>query len=374
MVYLDYSATTPVNEEVLDSFIKASRNFIANPNSIHKLGMEANDLINQAASQIASLLHVKPNEIIYTSGSSEANNLAIKGVLEKYENRGKKIITTKFEHSSIYGPLNYLDKFGYEVSFVETDEFGVVDLKHLKELITEDTALVSIGSVNSEIGIVQPIDKIAKIVKENNRCFFHCDMTQSVGKEKISLENIDLATFSAHKFYGIKGIGVLVKKENIKLEPIIHGGHSTTIYRSGTPALPLIVSFAKALRIALEKQEEKFKHVSKMNRQLQEEMKKINGVHVNSNEYCLPHILNFSVPGIKPETLLHSLAADDIYISTKTACSSKEGISTSVYALTNDLEKAKSSLRVSISHLTTEEEIKAFVASLKKNVMNLYLR
>lgn len=374
MVYLDYSATTKANDEVLDSFVKASQNFIGNPNSIHKLGMEANNLINQATDQIASLLNIKPSEIIYTSGSSEANNLAIKGVLEKYENRGKKIVTTKFEHSSVYGPLNYLDKFGYEVSFVETNEFGVVDINNLKELLTEDTVLVSIGSVNSEIGIIQPIAEIAKIVKENKKCFFHCDMTQSFGKEIINLENIDLVTFSAHKFYGLKGIGALIKKDNIKLEPLIHGGHSTTVYRSGTPALPLIVSLAKALRLAFDKQTDKFDHVKKMNKMLIDGMKKINGVYINSNDYCLPHMLNFSVPGIKPETLLHSLAKDDIYISTKTACSSKEGISTSVYALTNDIEKAKSSLRVSLSHLTTEKEINLFLESLVENVKKLTMR
>lgn len=372
MIYLDYSATTPVNKEVLDSFSKACLKYIGNPNSLHKLGSEGNEIIELATKQIAELLKVKTSEVIYTSGSTEANNLAIKGLLEK--NKGKHIITTKFEHSSIYGPLNYLAKDDYVVEFVKTNEFGVVDLDDLKNLINDDTVLVSIGSVNSEIGIKQPIKEIADLIKSYKNTFFHCDMTQSIGKENISFENIDLATFSAHKFYGMKGIGVLIKKEKIKIEPQIHGGHSTTIFRSGTPALPLIVSLAKALRLVYDDLEKNHSHVSKMNNLLKNELEKIDNIFINSNEYCLPHMLNFSAVKIKPETLLHALSEEDIFVSTQTACSSREGISTSVYALTNDMNRAKSSLRISLSHLTTEEEINKFIKSLDKNLKKLNLR
>ena len=241
MIYLDYSATTKTSKEVLDTFVKASTDFIGNPNSLHKLGVDAHNLIDKATKQIADILKVKPDEIIYTSGSSESNNLALKGISLKYQNRGKHIITTEFEHSSIYGPIGYLEKMGFECDFVKTNADGTVDLDNLKSLLRKDTILVSICAVNSEIGIREQIEEIGKVVKENSNAFFHVDATQAIGKINIDLSNVDLASFSAHKFFGIKGIGVLIKKDKIMLEPLIHGGKSTTIFRSGTPALPLIV-------------------------------------------------------------------------------------------------------------------------------------
>ena len=249
MIYLDYSATTPVDKSVLESFNKATLDYPGNPNSIHALGVKSNELVNAATKQISKILGVLPSEIIYTSGSSESNNTAIKGICEKYQNRGKHIITTKYEHSSIYGPISYLQRHGFEVDFVETDSYGRVDIESLKSLLRDDTILVSITSVNSEIGIINPIEEIGKLLKDYPKVFFHVDMTQSIGKYKIDLENVDLASASAHKIFGIKGIGLLIKKEKILLEPLIHGGKSTTVYRSGTPAVALIVSLAKALRL-----------------------------------------------------------------------------------------------------------------------------
>lgn len=364
MVYLDYSATTPVNEEVLESFSKTCRNFIGNPNSLHKLGVEANNLSKKATEQIATLLNIKPSEIIYTSGSSEANNTVMKAMLQ-YQNRGKHIITTKLEHSSVIAPLQYLMKYGFEVDFVKLKKDGTVDLEDLKQLLREDTVLVTIASVNSEIGIRQPIDEIGKIVKKNPKCFFHVDMTQSVGKVPVSFDYVDFASFSAHKFFGLKGIGVLVKKEGISIEPLIHGGKSTTIYRSGTPALPLIVSLSKALRLSLTDLEEKQKHVFNLNQYVRSVLKEMKGIHINSDEGCIPHILNFSVEGMKPETLQHALEEYDIYISTQTACS-KGGASMAVLEVTKNEAFANSSVRISIASITTKEEIDYFLDSLKK--------
>ena len=366
MIYLDYSATTPVNKEVLASFSKAAIEYPGNPNSLHKLGLESNKLIEASTKQIAKILGVKENEIIYTSGSSESNNLAIKGIADKYKNRGKHIITTNFEHSSIYGPISYLQKDGFDVDFVKTLDNGLVDLEDLEKLIRDDTILVTICSVNSEIGVRQPIEEIKKIVKKHEKCFLHVDMTQSIGKEKISLDDIDLVSFSAHKFYGLKGIGCLIKKEKIALEPIIHGGKSTTIYRSGTPCLPLIVSLAKALRLAYENFDEKYEHVKELNDYLKEKLSHYDLVRINSNDYCIPHILNISVLNVKPETMQHALEEYDIYISTKTACSSKENISRAVLALTNDKERAASSVRISLSYLTTKEECDEFLKAFDK--------
>lgn len=366
MIYLDYSATTPVNKEILASFSKAAIEYPGNPNSLHKLGLESNKLIEASTKQIAKILGVKENEIIYTSGSSESNNLAIKGIADKYKNRGKHIITTNFEHSSIYGPISYLQKDGFDVDFVKTLDNGLVDLEDLERLIRDDTILVTICSVNSEIGVRQPIEEIKKIVKKHEKCFLHVDMTQSIGKEKISFDDIDLVSFSAHKFYGLKGIGCLIKKEKIALEPIIHGGKSTTIYRSGTPCLPLIVSLAKALRLAYENFDAKYEHVKVLNDYLKEKLSHYDLVRINSNDYCIPHILNISVLNVKPETMQHALEEYDIYISTKTACSSKENISRAVLALTNDKERAASSVRISLSYLTTKEECDEFLKAFDK--------
>ncbi len=363
MIYLDYSSTTKPNDEVLDSFIKCSNEFIGNPNSLHTLGVKARNIIDIATKQIADLLNIKGNEIIYTSGSSESNNLAIKGICEKYKNRGRHIITTKLEHSSISAPLKYLNEIGYIIDYVKLDENGQVDLNDLESLINDNTILVTIGAVNSEIGILQPIEKIANIVSKYPKCFFHSDMTQAIGKININLDKVDLVSFSAHKFYGIKGVGVLIKREKIELVPLIHGGKSTSNYRSGTPALPLVVSMSKALRLALTNLDEKIKYIYELNRYLKSRLMVFDKVKINSNDYCIPHILNVSILGVKPETMLHALNKYNIYISTKSACSSSNSKSEAVYELTKDEKKANSSIRISLSHLTTKSELDEFIKS-----------
>jgi len=361
MIYLDYSATTPVNKDVLESFNKACLNYPGNANSIHTLGVESNKLIKAATSQISELLDIKPSEIIYTSGASEANNLALKGICEKYQNRGKHIITTKYEHSSIYGPISYLQKQGFEVDFVETKEDGSIDISSLKKLIKDETILVSITSVNSEIGIINPVEEIAMFLKDYPKIIFHVDMTQSIGKYRIDLTNIDLVSMSAHKIFGLKGIGMLIKKEGINLEPIIHGGKSTTVYRSGTPALPLIVSLAKALRLVHEKIDENYEQVKKLNTILREKLEIFPKVFINSSTNSSPYILNISLVGVKPETLVHALEQREIYISTQTACASTSSLSKAVLDLTGSEERAKSSVRISLSSITTKEEINEFI-------------
>lgn len=365
MVYLDYSATTKANKEVLDSFVLAHE-YIGNPNSLHKLGVEAKKVIDSATSQIARLLKVKEKEIIYTSGASESNNLAIKGICDKYKNRGKHIITTELEHSSIYGPINYLVDNGYEVDFVKLNSDGTVNLEDLESLIRDDTILVSISAVNSEIGIKQPLAEISKILSKYPKCFFHSDMTQAVGKIDVDMSCVDLASFSAHKFFGIKGIGVLIKKEKIELTPIIHGGKSTSVYRSGTPCLPLIVSISKALRLALDGILEKEEKVKYLNNYLKDNLKKYDDITINSNDSCIPHILNISVLKVKPETMLHALEKYDIYISTQSACSSSSTKSRAVYALTHEDHIAEHSIRISLSYLTKKEELDYFLECFYK--------
>lgn len=359
MIYLDYSATTPVDKEVLNTFVSVTENFIGNPNSLHCLGLQSKKIIDAATAQITEILNIEEKEIIYTSGATESNNTAILGVCLKYQNRGKHILTTKLEHSSINKTLEYLETLNFEIEYIEIDEFGQIDLVDFKNKLREDTILVTISSVNSEIGLIQPLEKITKILKDYPKIYFHSDMTQSIGKEKVNLKDIDLVSFSAQKFYGLKGIGCLLKNKNIIIEPLIHGGKSTTIYRSGTPSPALIVSTAKALRLQYENFSLKQTKVKELHDYLIDNLQKLD-ISINSNSKCIPHIINISLNNIKPETMLHALEQEEIYISTKTACST-EDTSDAVYALTLDNNKSKHSLRISISHLTTKEELDIFI-------------
>lgn len=374
MIYLDYSATTPVDKKVLDTFNKVCIEYPGNVNSLHDLGIKSKNLETYVTDEIAKMLHVKSSEIIYTSGSSESNNLAIKGVVSKYKNRGKHIITTFLEHSSVIAPLNYLSNKGYEVDFVNIKEDGLIDLDNLSSLINDDTILVSISLVDSEIGIRQNIEEISKIVRKHPKCILHVDMTQAVGKVPLPLEYVDLASISGHKIFGLKGIGLLIKKENIGLEPIIHGGKSTTIYRSGTPALPLIASMKTALELVLKDREEHYNYVKELNRIVIEELKKYPKIHINSTINSIPYTINFSVKDIKPETLIRALSIKEVYISTKSACSSSDSMSNSIYALTHDKELSNNSLRVSLSYKTTIDEVKEFLKVFKECYNKLDLR
>ena len=373
MIYLDYSATTPVATEVLDTFVKTSKNYIGNPNSLHTLGVKSKKLMDQATLQITQLLGVQKNELIYTSGATESNNLAIKGIVGKYPNRGKQIITTSLEHSSILEPLHQLENQGYHIRYVHLLQDGTVDLVHLKKLLEEeDTVLVSIAMTSSEVGILQPIEEIGEIIKEYPKCFFHSDITQALGKVPVSLQNVDLASFSAHKFYGLKGIGGLVKKEKVELKPLFDGGKSTTRYRSGTPALALITSLAKALRLSLETIN--VEYVKQLNDKIQMKLKEILDVHINSTSQSIPHILNISVHGVKPETLLHALEEKDIYISTMSACSSSQSESLAVKSVTHNTLDATTSIRISLSVHTTQEEVDMFLKVFKEVISKLRLR
>ncbi len=372
MIYLDYSATTPVDNRVIETYARVCKEYIGNPNSLHRLGVEANKLIEASSKQIAGILGIKPSEIIYTSGASEANNLAIKGICLRYQNRGKHIITTELEHSSVIAPLSYLSKIGFEIDFVKLDENGLVDLDDFERLIRDDTILVSISSVNSEVGVVQPINKISKIIRKYPKCYFHCDVTQSIGKQKFDFSLVDLASFSAQKFFGMKGVGALIKKESIVIEPLIHGGKSTTIYRSGTPATPLIVSTAKALRLVYEDFDNRCAYIKGLHDYLVNELQKMK-VSINSNKYCIPNIVNISLKNIKPETMQHALEQYDIFVSTQTACSFGD-YSKAVYAVTRDKDKASHSIRISLSYKTTKEEVMTFIKIFQRLVRELDIR
>lgn len=374
MIYFDNCATTPVDKKVLEVFNKVCLEYPGNSNSLHSLGVKSKELEDYSTKKIAKLLNVNVNDIIYTSGASESNNLAIKGICLKYQNRGKHIITTYLEHSSVIESIEYLTKLGFEVDYVKIKDDGLIDLEHLKSLIRDDTILVSVAYVDSEIGLVQPINEIGNILKDYPKCFFHVDCTQALGKINIDFSLIDLASMSGHKIFGLKGIGILVKKEKIVIEPLIHGGKSTTIYRSGTPALPLIVSLMKAIELVILNMDNSNKIVKELNERLINGLSKYKNVHINSTTNSLNYVINFSILGIKPETFLHALEEYNIFISTKSACSDNDSISSSVYALTKNRDYASNSLRISLSHLNTIEEVDKFLEVFDRCYNKLLLK
>lgn len=364
MIYLDYAASTPVNKEVLDSFYDSSIKYYGNPNSSHKLGREAKKTIDNCTQEIATILNVKPEEIIYTSGASESNNLVIKGICERYRNRGKHILLSALEHNSLISAATVMQEQGFEVELIPVNHEGLIDLSTLKNMIREDTILVSICSVDSELGLKQPIEEIGDILKDYPNCIFHTDASQSIGKVEIDYTNVDLITVTPHKFYGLPGIGILVKKQNVSLKPQINGGKSTTIYRSGTPDLASIVACTKALHIALENLYSNNIYITKLNKIIINKLKEYKKIVINNRSSSIPHIINFSIKGVKSLEIQKFLEEKEIYVSTKTSCCPIETPSKLVYALTQDKALSTSSIRVSLSSLTTEEEVNTFLETI----------
>lgn len=361
MIYLDYAAHTPVDQAVLDVFCEVTRNYPANPNSSYRIGKEAADRLAETSRHMATLLGVSETEIIFTSGATESNNLAIKGIAAKYKRYGKHIITTYLEHSSVTGAVTALKNEGFEVDFVDITAEGTVDMAHLKELLRDDTVLVSVCYVDSEIGIRQPIREIGELVKQYPHCYLHVDATQAVGKIPIEISFIDLMTFSPHKFYGMNSSGVLIRKEHVMLEPLIHGGISTTPFRSGTPDLAMAVAADAALTSMMADMEEHLTYVTQMREILVEGLTKHKCVHINSTATSVPYILNLSLRGINSHAVVEALEEKEIYISTKSACCAPNTASRPVYAITKDKKLALSTLRISMSHKTTREEIDTFL-------------
>ena len=361
MIYLDYSATTPVSSEVLDTVNQVTKEFIGNANSINALGIKSKDLLISAVNQIADLFGIDKNEITFTSSSTESNNMAMLGVALQHYKKGKHIIVSKLEHPSIYAICDYLKEIGFEISYVNNNEDGLIDFEDLKNLIRPDTILVSIAAVNSELGIRQPLKMINQVIsKENPNVIFHSDMTQAVGKTNVNLHDVDLASISSHKIYGPKGIAMLYKNNSVNIKPIIYGSGKSNELKPGTPALPLIAGFAKALRLAVNDIDRKEKYIALLNDKICNKLSKYNDVKINKTKYSIPHILNISVMNIKPETMIHAFDEKEIYLSTNTACSSGN-VSLGVMAVYNDEKRALHTIRISLSHLTTSNEINKFL-------------
>ena len=361
MLYLDYSANTPVDEAVLQCFCEAERRYPGNANAHHQAGAAAKAAMNEATRSIACCLGAPPAGIIYTSGASEANNLAVKGLAALGSAAGRHILSTPLEHSSVSGSLEALQKQGYEVELLNICSDGTVDLADLKKRLRPDTVLVAVTAVDSELGVVQPIAKIAELLNAYPNCRFHVDATQAVGKIPVQFDGMDTMSLTAHKFYGLNGIGVLVKRLGLTLPPLIHGGESTTPYRSGTPTVALACSLALALEKATAELPARAAVIRSLNDRLRAELSRYPKVRINSPATAVPHILNLSVQGVKGTVFQRELDARGVCVSVKSACSSDGLPSRAVLAVSQDRRNALSSWRISLSHLTTEEEVTAFL-------------
>lgn len=360
MVYLDYAANTPIDKEVLDKYYDTLLNYYGNPNSLHKMGRDSKEIIDAATNNIASLLHVLPEEIIYTSGATESNNLAVMGICERYKNYGKHVLLSSLEHSSIFSPATVMQSMGFDVELIPIGKDGLVDVDEFKKMIRDDTILVSVTSVDSELGLVQPIEEIASILKDYPNTFFHTDASQSIGKVNIDYSDVDLITIAPHKFYGINDIGILVRKKHVGLKPIIYGGRSTTVFRSGTPNTASIVATSLALTKAIEELDERYDYVNELSCDIISFLKEHEEIHVNNTDKSIPFTINFSLKGVTSRRIVDLLDLHDVYVSSKTSCCPVDAPSKLVYALTKDKSLSSSSVRLSISHLTTKEEIEEF--------------
>ena len=369
MIYLDYASTTPVNQEVLKAYTYVLEKYYANTDSLHDAGLKVAELMEQSREQTASCLKVKANELMFTSGASEANNTAIKGSAFALQHRGKHLITSCVEHSSVDQTMKQLQElFGFEVTYLPVNSSGVVEAETLRQALRKDTILVSIMALNNEVGSIYDIAELAKVTHESSRAVFHSDCTQILGKQPLTfLPDIELASFSAHKIYGLKGSGLLYHKQNVRLVPLICGGQQEAGLRGGTSNAPCNITWAKTMRIAFEKMDEHSRHVSELNQRLRLGLAEIDGVEINSPQDATPYILNFSVKGMTSEVMLNALNHYGICVSSRSTCSSKTKAPSKVLmAMGISEERATHSLRISLSHLSKKSEVDELLNVLKE--------
>ena len=364
MVYLDYSASTPVSKSVLEKFNNDNFLYVGNANSMHKLGEEINKKLDECSSKVLKLLGLDASyELVYTSGASEANNLAILGMFEGCKDG--VIISSSTEHSSVIAPIGRISKNGVKVVFCNPCS--------LEEVIKENTGkkiLVSFAAVNSEAGIVLNLDEVKNICNRYDNVTLHIDATQGIGKVKLNYNDVDMISLSSHKFYGIKGVGCLIKKKSVCLKKQIVGGKSLSKYRSGTVSHPLVFSLCYALEDAISNIDSNINKVNCIYEYLISRLNEVEGCCVNKFEdgvkSCVKHIVNISFKNTLSKDMVMYLSSKDIYISSYTACSSDMGYSKTIYELTADMEKAETCVRVSLSHLTTKDEIDYLIKALKE--------
>ena len=374
-IYMDYSATTPVDPRVADKMIPFLRAQFGNPASrSHMYGWDAEKAVEEAREQVAALVNADPREIIWTSGATESNNLALKGAAQFYKSKGKHIITVKTEHKAVLDTVRELERQGFEATYLQPQDNGLITLEQLKEAIRPDTILVSVMWVNNEIGVIQPIAEIGELCREKD-IIFHSDAAQATGKVEIDLEKtkVDLVSFSAHKSYGPKGIGALYirRKPRVRIEAQMHGGGHERGLRSGTLPPHQIAGMGEAFRLAKEEMESELIHIRTMRDRLANGLKEIEETYINGDmEHRVPHNLNVSFNYVEGESLI--MAIKDIAVSSGSACTSASLEPSYVLrALGRSDELAHSSIRFTIGRFTTEEDIDFTINLLKTKVEKL---
>lgn len=369
MIYLDNCATTKPYKEVLETFVEVNDNYYGNPASINKFGKTTNKLLDAARKQVADILKVKKETIYFTSCATESNNIAIIGSVEHKKDFGNRIIVSKIEHPSVLETYRELERRGFILDYLNVDSNGLIDLNHLKLLLTKETILLSVMHVNNVYGGVQPIKEIVELLKEYPKVHFHVDGVQGVLKKEINLSDIDSYSISAHKFHGIKGVGVLYLKSRRTVHNITFGGGQENGLRSGTVNVAGAVSLAKALRLSYERTPDVLKKHREFKKLIINELDSINHVVINSplDDNYVDSIINISLPKIKGEAIVNSLNERGIMVSTTSACSSKTfHLNEALYARGLSKENIEGSIRVSFSYKTKLEEIKTFVEVFKE--------
>jgi len=375
-IFLDNSSTTRPYDEVIDFMGVISKEVYGNPSSLHRKGIEAEREIKKSRQIIADSLRVNLNEIYFTSGGTESNNLAIMGYLSGNQRKGKHIITTSVEHPSVMEVYEYLKGIGYTVDYLSVDDAGVVNLEELKAKITDETSLISIILVNNEVGTIQPIDEIIRIKDSINRnTAIHVDAVQAFGKIDIFPKStrIDMVSMSSHKIHGPKGVGALYVNKSLKINPLILGGGQESLLRSGTETVHAICGFGKAAEITFSNLKENYKEVETLKNTLKKEIyNNIEGFKIISPDISSPYIINIAFEGIKSEVLLHHLEERDIFVSTGSACSSRKKIYSRVLkAMGISPQYIDGAIRMSFSAYNTEEEILTVVNALKEILLRI---
>lgn len=377
-VYLDNSSTTRPRDEVIDVMLHMLKYEYGNPSSLHRMGLEVEKRIEGSRKCIADFLKCDKEEIFFTSGGTESNNISIQGLVNKNIKRGNHIVTTKFEHSSVLNVVKHYENMGLKVTYLDLDEYGMINLDQLEESISENTILVAIMMVNNEIGTILPISDITKVIKNKNRnTKIHVDGIQAFSKLDIDVRklNIDTFSFSSHKVYGPKGVGGLYVKKDIILEPIIYGGNQERGIRSGTENVPGIVGFGKAVEILKVKYKKESEDIRKVKEYFIKKLKdKVDNIKINSflDDKCAPHILNVSFVGVRGEVLLHYLEDNGIYVSTASACSAHgKGKSHVLKAIGLKDDEIEGAIRFSFSHYNTLEEIDYAIEKLEQSVKDI---
>lgn len=377
-LYFDFCASTPLHPRAFRTLVDSAEHCYANPSSMHEMGFEASLRVEESREQIARLLQVKATELIFTSGATESNNLAILGIVRawmKRTGRTPHIILSKIEHSSVYQCGKQLAEEGVEVSFLPVNRNGIVNPVSVKESLQANTILVSVMHVNNETGAVQPIAEIADLLKSEPHILFHVDGVQGFGKLQVELEHIDLYTVSGHKIGGPKGIGLLVAKEHIEVGPLMYGGEQEQGIRPGTTNVPAVLSFTEAITASLEERQEKYKYLTTLHGLVCSRLAEIPEIVMNSPipPISSPHIINFSYQGrgITSAMMISMLAKQGIIVSSQSACSSKAKQSRVLMAMTQDGSISSSSIRLSLHETVTLEEVGYLVAAIEQMVSQL---